>query len=223
MNDLATLTAQPIRLRLGGGEYDVYPLTYGDFGRIQAWIDAQFPDPFDVVGEQIAKGRIVLGPDGQPKVDESGRVVREPYPQGNQQTLYKLAMDARLNSKHLIGTPEGDAVFNSLACMMEMLYISLGKGDTPLSREEAKTLVDRLSPYELQRVREATNADMVTSGEAPKGDPGNLPDGTTLTETTPAGTTTLSSVSAGRLPKPRPSGGNSSTRRPKPATGRRRS
>ncbi len=199
MNDIASLTAQPTMLRLGGAVYAVHPLTVADFGKLQAWIDRQTPDPFDVVDRRISLGKLVVGPDGA----ES----RVPYAMGEKQHFYKLAADLSVAGRKLIGTPEADELLRSVPGMVEQLYLSISKGDPSVTREKCQEIVDNISAVQVQRLGAATNADLVMSGEAPKGGPGEPTAGTTPTPTTPASATTLSGVSAGRAPSPSSGGG----------------
>lgn len=211
MSDLASLSAQPTPLSLGGETYHLHPLTIGEMGKLQAWVDAQFPDPFDLATRAISRGRVVVAPDGT----ES----REPFTVEQQRHLFKVASDLAASGRRLIGTPEGDAKLRSLPGVMEQLYLSISKGDPTFTREKAAAIVDNLTMGQIARVFSATTTDLVMGADDPKG-PAGSPSGATPTET-PGGTTTLSSVSAGRRrPKP-PTGGSSSTSSRKRGSGRR--
>jgi len=213
MNDIASLTGQPTVLRLGDAEYSVYPLTVADFGKLQAWVDRQFPDPFDVIDRRISLGKLVVNADGAE--------ARVPYAMGEKQHLYKLANDQAVAGRRLIGTPEADELLRSVPGLVEQLYLSISKGDPSVTRETCQEIVDNITAVQARRVETATTADMVMSGEAPKGGPGTPTGGTTPTPTTPGSPTTLSSVSAGLAPSPRSTGGGSSTRPRTPTSGPR--
>ena len=121
MNDLATLTGQPVRsLKVDGQAYDLHPLTLDDYGRLQAWVDRQFPDPFDVVSAQIERGRLV--------VDADGNESRVPYPMAQQQ--YMLRSGARTvepgpaADRHA----EADAKVQATEGVQEMMFLSITKG-----------------------------------------------------------------------------------------------
>jgi len=211
MNDLGSLTAQPTRLSLGGEAFDLHPLTIADFGRLQAWVDAQFPNPFDVVGAQISRGRVVENADGTTS--------RVPFTVEQERYLYRLAGEMAVNTRRLIGTPEGDSVLRSLAGVLEQLYLSISKGDPTFTRERAAALVENLSLVEINRVMSATTVDLVAGEPDPKARPGTT--GGPNPTATPGGTTTLSGVSAGRPPKG-PTGGPSSAGSRTPTSGRRK-
>lgn len=156
MSGITSLTRQPIPLKVDGIEetYYIHPLTIDDFGALQAWVDAQFPDPFQVVDEAIKRGNYSL-------------------PQ--QQYLMKLAMDAATGqSKHPIGTPEADALLGGLEGFKQLLTISIRKGKPDFSNEEARNLYMHLSLGELQAVLTATEvgalmADPKPSSSTPNG------------------------------------------------------
>ena len=49
-NDPASVTGKAwAPLTIEGKTHKVYPLTFDDLGELQAWVNAQIPDPFDAV------------------------------------------------------------------------------------------------------------------------------------------------------------------------------
>ena len=122
---------------------------------LQAWVDRQFPDPFDVVGRQIDAGRIVR--------DEHGNEEREPYPMVVQQFMIRSAIEASSKGQRMIGTPEADEKCQSAAGVSEMLYLSIRKGRPSFTREQAREIYRELSVAQVGAVFHGTNADLVMS------------------------------------------------------------
>ena len=166
MNDLATLTAQPRRIVIAGQSYDLHPLTVGDFGQIQKWLDDQRPDPFDTINAQIEKGRLT----------SEGRV---PYTMAQQKALYQIAVDQTEKGRVLLGTPEAGALLNSAAGTKELLRLSIAKGRPDFTAAEAEALCNVMTAVDVQRVLAAVNAEEM----AP--DPKAAAGGTTTESPTP--------------------------------------
>lgn len=166
MNDIATLTGQAARsIRVDGQAYDLHPLTLDDYGRLQAWVDRQFPDPFDVVSAQIERGRLV--------VDADGNESRVPYPMAQQQYMLKLALEQASQGRRLIGTPEADTKVQATEGVQEMMFLSITKGRPAFTRAECKALFARLTVAQVAAIFSATNADMVLGDPKAPGTPGN--------------------------------------------------
>lgn len=140
MNDAMTLTAGATTIRSKGREYRVHPLDGEDFGRMQAWVDGQFPDPLDVAHEQLAKQRFTAA---------------------QERHLMNFAMELRTSQRRLLGTPEADSVARSAEGMTELLYLSISKGDPAFTRDDARRLFRELDAARLAAAYIATNADMV--------------------------------------------------------------
>ena len=170
MNDLATLTGRPKRLKLGGQFHDVYPLTIDDFGAVQTWVDGQFPDPFDAVNEVVEKGRLVW---------EDGKPTRVPYSLQQQQFFYRTALEQKNKGRHLLGTSEADEKVQSMEGVKFLLALSIRKGNPSFSDEDAKALYSQMTLGDVAQVYQATNADLVLSD--PKATPATTPAGTTTT------------------------------------------
>lgn len=167
MNDLATLAGKPKRLKLGGQVHDVYPLTIADFGQVQSWIDAQLPDPFEAVNEALEKGRLV---DGH----------RVPYTVTQQQFLYRTALEQKTKGRKLLGTPEADAMVQSMEGTKYLLVLSIRKGKPEFSDADAEALWASMTLGDVAQVYQATNADLVMSD--PKAEPATMPAGTMTTD-----------------------------------------
>jgi hypothetical protein len=149
MDNLASLTAQPRIITIDGRDYAIHPLTLDDFGKLQGWIDRQFPDPLEVADAAIKKGL---------------------YNVTQQQHLMKLAMEQALKPKHLIGSdPEADRLLLSSEGVKQQLVLSISKGDPGFTEADADALFAKLSPFDLIRVFSATGADLVI--DDPKGEP----------------------------------------------------
>lgn|SRR5574343_18998 len=151
MNDLASLTAQPMPLRVGGKEYKVYPLTFSDLGALQAWVDAQFPSPFELANKAIAAGN---------------------YNVEQQKFLLKSALELAAKSRRLIGTPEADELLMSSEGYKQVLVLAIRKGDPGFSDKDAEELFRQMNPMDLASMQAATSLDMVLTD--PKEPPLNI-------------------------------------------------
>lgn len=142
MSDLARLTKQPQPFEHGGKTYLLHPLEIDDFGRLQAWVDSQRPDPFAKVAEQIGIGRFTMA---------------------QEKHLIEAAVKVSLEPKPKIGTPEADAVLVSLAGVKQFFYLSVHKGDPSFTEQEASDAVDGMNAAELNQVLTLTTVDKVAS------------------------------------------------------------
>jgi hypothetical protein len=154
-NDIAALTGQPRQITVAGTSYDVHPLDLDDVGKLQSWVDRQFPDALDVAGRAIDRGRLVVGDDLVER--------REPYSMAQQQYLLKVAMDSATQGRRLIGTPEADALVQSAAGIMEFLFLSIAKGRPGFTRAEASGLFRQLNVAQTAGVFDATGVSLVVS------------------------------------------------------------
>jgi hypothetical protein len=140
--DLASMTARPRSLVVDGRTYMVHPLTLDDFGELQAWVDAQFPDPIALVNDAVKAGS---------------------YNMVQQQFLYKTALEIGSRGKRPIGTPDADDLVRSVAGTKEVLFKAIKKGDPSFDREQADRLFERLTIGDIARIFEATEADKLLS------------------------------------------------------------
>lgn len=143
---LAGLTAQPkpLRVRIHGEErtYLIHPLTLHDLGQLQAWVDSQFPDPFELVREAIQ---------------------RHPYTVVQQQYLMSQAIAAAGRPPRLMGSPEADQVLYTLPGQCELLKLSIRKGRPDFSDDEARELYMHLTIADLAKLHNQTGIDLVSS------------------------------------------------------------
>lgn len=151
MSDLAKLTAQPKPFVAGGVTYQVYPLTIGELGKLQAWIDAQYLDPIALALSHC---------DG--------------LPVQKQKFLMEMAIAQASKPKPRLGSPEAAELLNSIGGLTETLYLGIAKGDPSFTREMAAKVVAELTPDTLGSVQEQTEIAAVmpdpkapTTGEAP--------------------------------------------------------
>jgi hypothetical protein len=164
MNDLASLTGAPAVLRVGDEEHRVYPFTFEDFGHLQAWVDAQFPDPMDLATLAIDRGRLVT---------RDGKQVREPFPVAQQQLLLKNAAELQTRGRRLLGTPEADEKAQSLDGVKEVLYLSIRKGEPAFTHADADRLYKKMSYGDLVKVFAATAVNQVVTGDPKEEGPGS--------------------------------------------------
>jgi hypothetical protein len=140
MNSLSNLTAQPRKLTVAGQSYDLHPLTLDDLGQLQAWIDGQFPDPFEVIRDAIARNN---------------------YTVAQQQYLFGQAMEMATRPRRLIGTPEADRLLQSLDGTKKLLTLSIRKGRPEFTDGEAEDLYKAMDLVSLQAAFVATEATLV--------------------------------------------------------------
>lgn len=140
MNNLGSLTGQPKRIMLGGHEYTINPLTIGDLGMFQEWIDWQ-TDPFRLVYEALS---------------------RHDYSVAQQKFMLEAAITAARHRIRL-GTPEADALMQSMDGVLELLTISIGKTDKSFSEAKARALYSNMSISDISVLMESTGASLVMS------------------------------------------------------------
>lgn len=154
MDDIATLTAQPKTIAVDGKDYAVHPLTLGDFGALQAWVDRQFPDPIQAARRAIGAGGLNMA---------------------QQQCFIKESLLLASRPRHLLGTPVADELIRSVEGMKYTLYLSIRKGDPSFTEEDAEALFAKMDFLDLAGFGQSSNLDMVvgdpkdgeTSGSTP--------------------------------------------------------
>lgn len=142
--NLAELTGQQKIIRVGGREYQAYPLTLDDQGELQAWIDQYSVDPFDVLAQQLAK-----------------RV----WPQAVQEQMTKLAYEHAMRGKPLLGTVQAQALLASLEGRQMIFWLSIRKGDPSFSQDEAADLLRQLDTEAQEKIRAAAD---ILGDDSPK-------------------------------------------------------
>ena len=145
MNDLATLTGAPAHVEAGGESHDIHPLTLDDLGQLQAWVDAQRPDPFEVVSRQLAAGKWSLE---------------------QQKHLLACAVHEASQPKPRLGTPEAAALLNTITGRAEQLYMAIRKGEPDFSRKQALEFYEKLNAAEVARALSAAEAELATAPKA---------------------------------------------------------
>ncbi len=156
MNDLGTLTSQPLRLNAivrdddnnPTGEilsYMIYPLTFDEIGSLQPWVDSQFPDPLERTRESIDHAR------------EAGK----PFTVAQEQFLFKAAQELAMRSKKRIGMPEADQLLMSLEGVKQILIRSIIKGDPTFDDEKAERFFKYLTEADVIRIYSTTQINLV--------------------------------------------------------------
>jgi hypothetical protein len=122
MNDPATLTGQPKPVTAGDETRLIYPLDAEGIGKLQAWVDAQFPNPFEVLDRELRD---------------------RAYNTAQQQFLMRTAMELSVRGRRLIGTPEADALINSAAGTKYMLFLAISRGDPAFTEADAQRFYEK--------------------------------------------------------------------------------
>lgn len=143
-NDAATVSATPRRVRIGGEEHALAPLSIADFGALQVWVDSRFGDPFDLVNAEIARHP-------------------ERYNPARQQHLFRIALDLARAPKPLIGTPEADELLRTVDGIKEVLFTSIAKAEPGFTRADADRLYGRMTIGDVARIFLLTHLDLVMS------------------------------------------------------------
>jgi hypothetical protein len=144
---IADLAGTPMRIVAGGEAHEFHPLTVADMGDLQAWVDGQFPDPFDVARRQIARGDM---------------------PQAQQRYILELAMNAAVRAPHLIGTPEADALISSADGLVYMLYLGVRKAEPDFTVEDARAFAEKMNAADAAATRDKSGIDLVSDATPPK-------------------------------------------------------
>jgi hypothetical protein len=145
MNDAATVMGRPRPLKVGGEEYLAYPLNFDDHGDVQRWLDAQVRDPLEIVRKAIEAGD---------------------FPAEMQKFMVRSAIEIAARSRILIGTPEADALLDSIEGKALMIHLSIRKGDPKFTYEQAMGVLRKMD--EISRAQAVAAADAMRSDD-PKG------------------------------------------------------
>jgi hypothetical protein len=148
MSELTTLTAQPRPMTVDGETYMVHPFTLDDWGELQAWLDRQHPDPFEIVKAAIAKGGFTVA---------------------QQQFMIKEALEKAARPKCKIGTVEADELTMSMEGMRQVLYLSIRKGRPGFTEADAAELAVKLTNVDVANLAQSSTLDMLISD--PKSEP----------------------------------------------------
>jgi len=152
-----TLTAAPMTIDIGGRPLRIAPLTLADLGMLQAWVNAQLPDPV-AIARRLAEG---FPPEVQ------SEVLREAY------------RDARESKRSAaLGTLEADAILGTTDGLAEVLALGLRKHQPEMARGDVAKLLDVLAPGDLDRIMShAFGDEMGAVAVGPKAPPAAPPAG----------------------------------------------
>ncbi len=156
MNDVASLSSQPTLIEVKEldqnneptGEilkYWIHPLTFEDIGKLQEWLDRQFPDPIQQAQEAIERAA------------ERGK----PFTVAQEQFLYKSAQELAAKAKVKVGMLEATQLLLSAEGNTQIIFLSIKKGDPNFKDEDAKKLFHSLDPATLIRVQRASQANLI--------------------------------------------------------------
>jgi hypothetical protein len=140
---LADLNATPRTITLGGEPYAVHPLTLADQGELQAWLDAQLPNPLDQAFDLIQRRNL---------------------PQPQAQYVLRNAQEMAAQTRIFLNSPEALPYLNSANGIVEILFLAIRKGRADFTRERAKDLIGGMTPAAVLKLQQATQLDMVLSG-----------------------------------------------------------
>jgi hypothetical protein len=146
MNDAATVMNRPRPLRVGDEEYQLHPMNFDDHGDVQRWLDDQIRDPLEIVRKSIEAGN---------------------FPQEIQKYMIRSAIEVAARGRILIGTPEADALLDSIEGKALMLHLSIRKGDPKFTFDRAMGLLRKMD--EVARAKAVAAADVLRADEDPKG------------------------------------------------------
>lgn len=130
---------------IAGRTFRLHRLSIADFLELEDWVNRQFPDPLGV-----AQGAIEAG----------GFTVAQ------QQYLLREALALACKGRRKLGTPEADEKAMSVEGTLELLYLSLKKGDPAVERAELESLRDLLTPADVLIIMADTDADKVIDPKA---------------------------------------------------------
>jgi hypothetical protein len=140
MNTIASLTKQPRPVTIDGETYLVHPLEIADFGKLQAWIDAQYRNPLEVVSESL---HFFQPPQQRYLLDKATEQASRPKPK--------------------IGTPEADELLRSVEGVKVLLRLSIAKGRPDFSEALADQLFDKFTPLQIQTLFQESQVEAVLS------------------------------------------------------------
>jgi hypothetical protein len=129
MNDAATVTGKAwAPLAVGGKTHRVYPLTYDDLGELQAWVNAQLPDPFDAVASSPGFARLSVEA---------------------QKYAIRCAVELAAKGKRRLNSPEAAEAVNSPEGVAFLLYLMVKRGDPTFTEAAAAELVRQVTPQQV--------------------------------------------------------------------------
>lgn len=138
--------SQVKKITAGGKTYELHPLSFEDIQQLQPWIDSNFPDPFVVVNEAIAKGN---------------------YSVAQQRFLMEQAFEKAAGGKCLIGSPEAEALMGTLEGIKQLMVLAIRKGRPDFSDEEAKELFRNVGIADLHSMAPGPELTTIPVGPIP--------------------------------------------------------
>ena len=142
MTSLTSLTGQSQKVTIGDETIEIHPLTINDLGGLQKWVDDQFPCPIALAKAAIDRGNFNVA---------------------QQQYLLKTALEQASRPKHLIGTPEADALLFSTEGIKQVMLLAIRKGDPGFPEERIAEVVAAMNQIDISRTFAATGLDMVAA------------------------------------------------------------
>jgi hypothetical protein len=163
-SSLADLTSRPIQLRVEVKddrgeptgeilEYLVHPLSFGEDGELQRWIDSCFPDPYAKAWDAIQRQR------------DKGK----PFNTAQEKHILSDAARLAMQPRHMIGTPEADELLMSIEGLKRVVLHGIRKGDPTFDEEKAERLVKHMDMVDIVKTYVATQVNMLISD--PKAEP----------------------------------------------------
>ncbi len=158
MDDLATLLSQPALLQVTvrdeqgnpTGEtisHRIHPLTFNDLAALQAWINAQFPEPYQSAWNAIQEA------------ERSGK----PFNVTQQQFILKNAAELATRPQHKLGTPDADQLLMSVEGFKQILMASIRKGEPSFDEAAAERLFKHMTQLDILKAYSDTQLNLVLS------------------------------------------------------------
>src|SRR6185437_16300956 len=121
MNDLATIHGAPRTIRTGTGRtYLAYPITLGDHGRLQAWIDERQELRLLAMVERLAARNAV-----SVEVQKYG---------------IEAALKIAARHRVLLGTAEANEILDAIEGKVFLAWLAISKGDPTFTLDDAWAL-----------------------------------------------------------------------------------
>lgn len=141
VNDIATLTATPRTVKLAGRNYSVRPLTLGDYGKLQAWLESQMPDTLGLVLSHCRDG----------------------VPVPLQKHMISEALQQASRPRIKLGSPEADAMLATMDGAKQMIRLGISRCDPTFDDAAAQALFEQASAEELAAAIQVMTADLAFS------------------------------------------------------------
>ena len=140
MSDLRALSGAARPVIILGEPYAIYPLTIGDLGEMQGWLDSQLPDPLAIAQAHIAKGGVPM--------EQAKYLLGEALREASRTRVFLSSVEAR-------------PYLNSPAGILQLLWRAIRKGRPGWTVDDARQLVDALTPSDIERIQKLAEIDQV--------------------------------------------------------------